>query len=142
MEACEDKFKSHGKRQNHLVNSHMFPPNYFFAVTKFGIDRRQSMLLEYREEQGSRHKGPRSPNQNPNDAEKSTIGPQSSKDAGAPKDVQMSESSTQEEEMHEQKQETTAIDTEMEDLVSAVSSLKFVPRTVRIGPKKAGMAGR
>lgn len=36
-----------------------------------------------------------------------------------------------------------AVDTDMKDLTEAMSSLKFVPRTVRFGPKqRAGFARR
>lgn len=40
----------------------------------------------------------------------------------------------------EAKQETTIADTEMDELASSMSSLKFVPRTLRLGPKKKAAA--
>lgn len=150
METCGDKFEHHGKRETHLVKAHMFPPNYFFAVTKFGIDRRQSMLVDYSKKPGSQRKGPRYHNQKPKDAQQSTTAPANSGDAyasrdvqmgeyGDPctvKDVQMSENDTPREERREEKPETNAVDTGMQNLAAAMSSLKFVPRVVRLGPKR------
>lgn len=157
METCGDKFKHHGKRENHLIKAHMFPPNYFFAVTKFGIDRRQSMLVDYPKKPGTKHKGSRSHNQQPKDAEQSATASenggntkalrdvQMSDDGGTyiAKDIQMSEGDTLRGEKHEGQQETNVADAGIEDLAGAMSSLKFVPRTVRLGSKrKAGVAGR
>lgn len=57
MEACKDSFKSYKQRKEHLIKDHAYPHNYFFAVTKFGIDRRQSMLVEQSRGKSNQHKG-------------------------------------------------------------------------------------
>ncbi|ROV88579.1 hypothetical protein VSDG_09132 [Cytospora chrysosperma] len=46
VETCDEKCKTPAERRAHLIERHMYPANYFFAVTKVGIDRRQSMLVE------------------------------------------------------------------------------------------------
>lgn len=59
METCQDSFESYKKRKEHLIRDHAYPRNYFFAVTKFGIDRRQSMLVEQSRGKSTQHKGSR-----------------------------------------------------------------------------------
>ncbi|KAG7120783.1 hypothetical protein HYQ45_014744 [Verticillium longisporum] len=41
VEGCERKCMTHQKRRMHLIDKHMYPKNFFFAVTKAGIDGRQ-----------------------------------------------------------------------------------------------------
>lgn len=61
MEVCRDKFQSFREREQHLTQDHAYPQNYFFAVTKFGINaKRQSMLVEHDREHNSQRKGSRS----------------------------------------------------------------------------------
>ncbi|KAK3399117.1 hypothetical protein B0T20DRAFT_392135 [Sordaria brevicollis] len=57
VEGCERKCMTPQKRRMHLIDKHMYPKNFFFAVTLHGIDGRQSMLLDERrqnQKQGSR----------------------------------------------------------------------------------------
>lgn len=137
VEGCGDKFKSQGKRQDHLIKTHLYPTNYFFAVTKFGIDRRQSMLVEYRKKGAVQSKAHGSMEKNLKDSsEKSAAaGRQGEEDVGVSKDVSMREAV----DSAEKKQEKTTSDIVMEDLADAMSSLKFIPRTVRLRPKKSGL---
>lgn len=183
-------------RRDHLVNVHMFPRNYFFAVTKFGIDRRQSMLVEYRKNMPAQRKAPASQRGKPEDdprlsatvdgqgevtgtLEDVTMGDgvetlaeekpeESDRHSGASKDVLMSDgrSSTakkpeepgrdvgtlKDHSMNDEgalaeaeqkpRTKTAIVDTEMENLTGAMSSLRFVPRTLRLGAKKAGSASK
>src|SRR3954447_3040965 len=46
VEGCDRKCSTPQKRRLHLIDKHMYPKNFFFAVTKEGIDGRRSMLLE------------------------------------------------------------------------------------------------
>lgn len=177
MEVCEAKFQSFQKRKQHLVHDHAFPPNYFFAVTKYGIDaKRQSMLVEHDREHNSRRKGSsRSGGRNPKgpaaakpaaqrgDTTESRDEPMADVEAPAEEkqesapDVAMSEtpqsagntgatndgamdgvSKPAVAESSEKQQErglAGVVDTEMEDLAGAMSSLKFVPRAIRLGAK-------
>lgn len=181
----------------------MFPRNYFFAVTKFGIDRRQSMLVEYRKKGASQREESTSQRSKPkhnlevraavneqgedidtsrdvpmNDegalaeepegpstrsvaskdvpmgepeplkpsTTKQSEGPEKPKtpggDVGLPKDFPMIDGGAlaaaeqQPQTPTKTTKKTTIVDTEMEDLTGAMSSLKFVPRTLRLGPKK------
>lgn len=133
----------------------MYPANYFFAVTKYGIDRRQSMLVEEHKGPGSWHARSRPQAQRPeSDAKMSSLVHGDDNDVVASKDVSMGEDGTDVEapepipirnngDPTEAKQVTAIADAEMDDLASSMSSLKFVPRTLRLGPKKkAGAASR
>ncbi len=44
VEDCERKCGSPDKRRRHLIDKHMYPRNFFFAVTRDGIDGRRSLL--------------------------------------------------------------------------------------------------
>ncbi len=48
------------KRRMHLIDKHMYPRNFFFAVTRDGIDGRRSLLVESRAGAGSGHQRRRS----------------------------------------------------------------------------------
>jgi hypothetical protein len=125
----------------HLVDKHMYPKNYFFAITREGIDGRRSLLLEGRESgrrrrpsasTTSRPQSSQSQEQEPTAAAKSPAEPaEPAEDRPAPDTAQK---------LPEQQ---PGPDQEMEDLSSAMSSLQFVPTSVRFGRgKKAGFARR
>lgn len=96
------------------------------------------MLVEYRKKGAVRTKAHSSVEKDLKaDSETSAAADWKSKDVGVSKDVSMCEAGNS----AEQEQETTS-DTVMEDLADAMSSLKFVPRTVRFRHKKPGFAPR
>lgn len=97
----------------HAIDKHMFPKNYFFAVTKEGIDGRSSLLL------GQSHHRRRS-----SAAKGMAIGTSPGKETGF-----QAKSSGREhvQDAHERP------DSEMEDLAGAMSSLQFVPTSIRFG---------
>lgn len=175
MEACEDKFKSYKQRKEHLIQDHAYPHNYFFAVTKFGIDRRQSMLVEHRHGRRRQPKQFHSKKQNSKDHAVEPAGQGCV--TGESKDVPMTDVESKwatkgQQEVAEDvpmietgqptkteptrdltigdaakltntkpterrtKQESAVVDAEMEGLVGAMSSLKFVPRAIKFGPKQ------
>lgn len=140
METCTEKFKGHGKRENHLVKAHAFPQNYFFAVTKFGIDRRQSMLVEHHKGKGSRRKEPHQPTRSSAvETSESATDHQERSGSDELKDVQMYESSDvaiERPDKSRHMQKMTSVEPDMDALTTSMSSLKFVPRTVRLGQKK------
>lgn len=175
METCRDSFKSYKERKGHLIINHTYPHNYFFAVTKFGIDRRQSMLVEHRrgkdnrprkecrpEEQHAQSLAVNPASQNGNGGESKDVPmtdverpaggqPEAAEDVpttetGQPAHGQSTrdlivvearkKSSNAETSERQAKQDSAAVDAEMEGLVGAVSSLTFVPRAIRLGPKQ------
>jgi hypothetical protein len=100
----------------------MYPKNFFFAVTRDGVEGRRSMLLE------GGHRRRRSSTVTSKDQRRqSLIVAEKEKEAVA------------EEEMSED-EEDEAVDTEMSELTGAMSALQFVPMSVRFG-RGGGKAG-
>lgn len=174
VETCNEKCSTPTERRVHLIERHMYPANYFFAVTKVGIDRRQSMLVERNQgkPQAKQRDGgrPRGQKAGKNTGKKAIAETNKGDAAHESKDVAMQEPdepgpqghgadeniagekapaedrSVPTSESNKPTGEATnkaVVDTEMEDLAGAMSSLKFVPRAVRFGPRqRAGFAPR
>lgn len=163
IETCGDTFKTIRERQDHLIKSHKYPSNYFFAVSKFGIDGRKSMLIEDRKWQGHRQRRPRDRQTKAKEDDAAVIGGEAAR-ATTSRDVPMGEAGAT---ASENKQaagsrrgstdrkldateeeatcatENSAVDADMEDLAGAMSALRFVPRALRLGPKqKSGSVRR
>ncbi|KAI0145727.1 hypothetical protein F4776DRAFT_607689 [Hypoxylon sp. NC0597] len=127
VEGCDRKCRTPQKRRSHLIDKHMYPKNYFFAVTKEGVDGRQSLLLEsgHRRQKSStttNSSGPKSPGRRQSLRQTETSKP------GI--EVPKTETSTK------VSSPTEARDIDMEDLSSAMSALQFVPMSVRFGHRK------
>ncbi|VUC28299.1 unnamed protein product [Clonostachys rosea] len=131
VEGCERKCMTHQKRRMHMIDKHMYPKNFFFAITKDGIDGRRSLLTEngHRRRRSStattQSKEPRR-----RDSLKGQVDAQTDK---TPK---------------ESPAETKGVkpaapekgDKEMTDLTDAMSSLQFVPPSIRFGRGRAGFS--
>ncbi|KAF3771435.1 hypothetical protein M406DRAFT_32736 [Cryphonectria parasitica EP155] len=131
VETCGERFKGIGKRQDHLIMSHKYPANYFFAVTKFGIDGRKSMLVDDYKHRGNWQKGPRGRKPNKANGTGSRLASKN-----IPREAEESRNSPDEKkEATGENQETPGVDAQMEDLAGAMSALRFVPRAIRLGPK-------
>lgn len=155
----------------------MYPKDYFFAVTKFGIDRRQSMLVDYvkkgrkegRETRPERSNSPGkvveafnfegdSPEKDTPMSEavspgvktygagtgsnsprlKAVVKADPMEDKAHPQEAGMCVKASMCEAAHSlvKKDEAASSDTVMDDLTGAMSSLKFVPRTIRLKAKQ------
>jgi len=139
VEDCERKCSTPQKRRMHLVDKHGYPRNFFFGVTKDGIDGRRSLLLE-----GGGHRRRRS---SIAIAAASKKAPASSEaPAGTSSGVDNTDvAANQRAAGHsEQPDANQKPDVEMDDLAGAMSALKFVPPSVRFGRggKRAGFAKR
>ncbi|PSR94635.1 hypothetical protein BD289DRAFT_427137 [Coniella lustricola] len=158
VETCYQKFTGLGKRQNHLVGTHKYPSNYFFAVTKFGIDGRKSMLVDDARSGRSRSHVAR-------DAKPSNAGVKPTTKDARGSEIPVSKDTTMDEvdtmpakpqqkvdkeraviagstsPIHRRAEATSgkvtrpAVNTDMDELVGAMSTLRFIPRAVRLGPK-------
>ena len=168
VETCDEKRKTPAERRAHLIEQHMYPTNYFFAVTKSGIDHRQSMLVERNDSrlQPNQRRSHRPRGQKADKASKNAN--TKVRNADGSKDVSMRESNEPSDREQRNIQENAGksapvenkavpmsepnkaagkckeiavADTEMEDLAGVMSSLKFVPRAIRFGPRqRAGFA--
>ncbi|KAK4227912.1 hypothetical protein QBC38DRAFT_476496 [Podospora fimiseda] len=157
VEGCDKVCREPYKRKMHLIAKHMYPKNFFFAVTRDGIDGRRSLLLE-----GTtpRHKRPGA-------ASSSTVATASLHAEPFDEEAQQCVTAAVSEKGPEEQCAKSADhhpipavpefahagpsesprqkpDVEMEDLSAAISQLQFVPRSVRFGRggKKSGFAKR
>ena len=125
------------KRRLHLIDKHTYPKNFFFALTKEGIDGRNSLLLEA----GHRRRKPH-PRFQPRESSRQDIpGPGSGEVHGGSRNVgEASEAadkgpagSAKGDGSAESPSKEEDNDHAMEGLTGAMSSLKFIPRNVRFG---------
>ena len=133
VEGCDRKCSSPEKRRLHLIDKHLYPRNYFFAVTKAGIDGRRSMLVEngHHRRQSSNQSVPRPSGRR---SSKIDIKPQPAKKA--PEDEKVATKDTKQEVSDE------TPDVEMDELAGTMSALHFVPSSVRFGRKKVAFPPR
>lgn len=126
----------------HLIDKHMFPKDYDFLVVNDGIDRRSSMLRtgkHRRRSSAAQHLtdiGDRTRRRNstwdPTNATKETEGTEDTKDGVETEE--RSEANTL------STLSKSSGDSGMDDLSGAMSSLKFVPASVRFGHGNRGKA--
>ncbi|SPO02839.1 uncharacterized protein DNG_05515 [Cephalotrichum gorgonifer] len=128
VEGCERKCMTPQKRRLHLIDKHMYPKNFFFALTKEGIDGRKSLLLEagHRRRRSSIMSQPRESRRRASQVDAGNDEKQAEPVQGRPSSshpagggpVPRSEKDN---------------DQDMEGLAGAMSALKFVPRSIRFG---------
>lgn len=135
VEGCERKCKTPQKRRLHLIDKHMYPKNFFFAVTKEGIDGKRSLLIETghrrRSSAGSQAQA-KELRRRANTLEKEA--PNSDEKPQAPLP-----STTTQADGGKAKPEKS-VDTDMADLTGAMSALQFVPSSIRFGRGRPGFA--
>ncbi|KAK1826945.1 hypothetical protein QBC39DRAFT_394036 [Podospora conica] len=137
VEDCEKKCSTPQKRRMHLIDKHIYPKNFFFAITRDGIDGRRSLLLE------GGHRRRRSSlasmtgtKTHASTSSQAAVGGEGSKEPAsqpqAPADQQV------------EKVPQGKPDVVMDDLSGAMSALQFVPPSIRFGRggRKAGFAKR
>ncbi|KAL2171047.1 hypothetical protein VTG60DRAFT_3895 [Thermothelomyces hinnuleus] len=137
VEGCDRKCSTPQKRRMHLIDKHMYPKNFFFAITREGIDGRRSLLLE---SSGNRQKSrtARAAHQQPTQTR--AQGQAQRVDAS---DNMIAVADERQAAESNRRSPEPLPEEEMEDLTSAMSSLRFVPMSVRFGRgKRAGFAKR
>lgn len=130
---------THQKRRMHLIDKHMYPKNFFFAVTRDGIDGRRSLLND-----GSHHRRRSSTNSQAikNSRRRASL-MEGEIVSSQPEDKSKEAPKSPAVKNVENKQEKhKPVDTEMADLTGAMSSLSFVPPSVRFGRGRAGFSKR
>ncbi|KXH51667.1 zinc finger protein [Colletotrichum nymphaeae SA-01] len=138
VEGCERKCMTPQKRRMHLIDKHGFPKNYFFAVTREGVDGRRSLLVEaghHRRKSSNAFSATKESKRRSSilDTTTSQGGEESQKAGDAAAKLETSS-------VPAQPAITERPDTEMEDLAGAMSALNFVPNSVRFG-RGGGRAG-
>jgi hypothetical protein len=126
------------KRRLHLIDKHMYPKNFFFALTKAGIDGRKSLLLE---------PGHRRRKQKESQAEElpRCDGPTAADgdvDPPTPVDKQAAVKGTSDGDSVSGTVEDNDVD--MEGLAGSMSALRFVPTSIRFGRRsnRTGFSNR
>lgn len=115
-----------------MIDKHMYPKNFFFAVTKEGIDGRRSLLIE----SGHHRRRSSTATQSKETRRRaSLLGAEGAK-AGDEKTPPTSGLDKKEPEQEE------APDTDMADLTGAMSALQFVPPSIRFGRGRPGFERR
>ncbi|KAJ0116462.1 hypothetical protein J7T55_007442 [Diaporthe amygdali] len=196
VETCVEKRKTPAERRAHLIETHKYPTNYFFAVTKAGVDHRQSMLVHRSESKpranqrnNPRHQGQKEGKKHTKNAAPKTIGgsdvqstasnddgvndsvaqpadvPMGGSDDPGPQDqtgyadtssgntIGISKGDDEEpprrasisqsgQQAGDDREASFLQDTDMENLTGAMSSLRFVPRNIRLGSKKSNLSHR
>ncbi|KAI0879202.1 hypothetical protein GGS24DRAFT_496022 [Hypoxylon argillaceum] len=141
VEGCDRKCRTPYKRRNHLIDKHMYPKNYFFALTKEGIDGRHSLLLD------GGHRRRTSSNASVASVSKTSQRRQSLRQVEASKprrDSQTEVAPVTSQGPPENTSPVEAPDVEMDRLTGAMSALQFVPKSVKFGrgKGKTGFAKR
>lgn len=118
-----------------MIDKHMYPKNFFFAVTKQGIDGRRSLLVE------SEHHRRRSSTsaQSKETRRRASVLDASTSQSGD-KPAEGKPPTSRQDKSEPQSDETR--DTDMADLAGAMSSLQFVPPSIRFGRSRAGFPKR
>lgn len=115
-----------------MIDKHMYPKNFFFAVTKDGIDGRRSLLNDggHRRRRSSAASQTKGSRRRANTLEMERAGHDESAKKEAPAKKETSQAAD------EQKN----IDADMDDITGAMSSLQFVPSKVKFGRGRAGFS--
>ncbi|KAG6039250.1 hypothetical protein E4U19_006512 [Claviceps sp. Clav32 group G5] len=134
VEGCERKCLTHQKRRLHMIDKHMYPRNFFFGLTKDGIDGRRSLLVEdtHHRRRPSIASLAKEPLQRKAGTLESKELQSTDKDADLnPKPSESTAKATQPKQ---------GLDVEMADLEGAMSALRFVPASIRSGRRRAGLS--
>ncbi|CAK7232083.1 hypothetical protein SBRCBS47491_008147 [Sporothrix bragantina] len=164
VEGCERKCGSSDKRRRHLIDKHSFPRNFFFSITQYGIDGRQSLLNDDGRRQHHRRQSSTSTVTKKDMARRRAASISMTGTATSPTTSRTisNETENDNEDNDDENEEETAAgqvkaggkstrapavkeapDVEMDDLAGAMSSMTFIPRSVRFGRGgKAGFARR
>ncbi|KAF5660786.1 c2h2 type zinc finger [Fusarium heterosporum] len=137
VEGCERKCMTHQKRRMHLIDKHMYPKNFFFAVTRDGIDGRRSLLNDsshHRRRSSTSSQAIKSSRRRASLKEGENVSSQQEPES------QVSSNSSTVQKVEPKREQAKPVDTEMADLAGAMSSLSFVPPSVRFGRGRAGFA--
>ncbi|TQV94524.1 zinc finger protein [Cordyceps javanica] len=133
VEGCDRKCMTHQKRRMHMIDKHMYPKNFFFAVTRDGIDGRRSLLVDgvgrrrrrtssaASQTTGARHRAATLDSQTADAGEQSTSPPATG----------------------ERSTPAAAVDADVDAITGSMASLQFVPGAVKFGTRnRLGFAKR
>lgn len=117
-----------------MIDKHMYPRNFFFGLTKDGIDGRRSLLVE--DTRHRRRPSIASLSKEPSQRKASTLENKELVSTGKNDDLNRNPS----ESTAKATQPNQRLDLEMADLEGAMSALRFVPASIRSGRRRAGLS--
>ncbi|KAI9166880.1 Zinc finger protein [Paramyrothecium foliicola] len=140
VEGCERKCLTYQKRRMHLIDKHMYPKNFFFAITKEGVDGRRSLLVE----DGHRRRRSSAAAQTKESRRRAspTEGGNGEKMDASTNAADSPANNSPAKKKAELREVGLSTDADMADLTGAMSALHFVPPSVRFGRGRAGFAKR
>ncbi|KAK0732756.1 hypothetical protein B0T21DRAFT_369628 [Apiosordaria backusii] len=159
VETCDKVCMTPQKRQMHLIAKHMYPKNFFFGITRYGIDGRRSLLLDEKKKSSNNKNATHGTGSHPD--RRSSLASASSESSKELRQQQVQDETSgsttekpafkaaehQDNDMQVEPTQPASPerkpDVDMEDISAAMSALQFVPRGVRFGRgKKSGFAKR
>lgn len=135
VEGCERKCRTPQKRRMHLIDKHMYPKNFFFAITKEGIDGRRSLLVEsghHRRKSSSGFTATKDQRRRASLIEAGSSTSSTPHKQNVARDTDAGPSSS-DKSADTKPQEEESDDGDMAELTGAMSSLQFVPSSIRFG---------
>ncbi|KAL8388506.1 hypothetical protein RB595_009201 [Gaeumannomyces hyphopodioides] len=138
IEDCDRKCRDPSKRRRHLIDKHTYPPNFFFDVTRYGIDGRQSLLCDVGGHRRTQSKEARHSAAKASAAAREAGEGQATGAAGKERPrksgVNKDETKAENPEPHvAHPTPSKDVEMEMDSLSSGMSSLKLVPRSISFG---------
>jgi hypothetical protein len=137
VEDCDRKCSTPNKRRMHLIDKHMFPKDYDFYIVNDGIDQRSSML------RSGGHRRRSSAAQHKTDIDdrarrRSSLLGNIKSDGGENVKSEKPDTNDDVEKINNQGRilselESNQSDSGMNGLIEGMSSLKFIPPSVRFG---------
>ncbi|OAR00712.1 hypothetical protein LLEC1_00229 [Akanthomyces lecanii] len=142
VEGCDRKCLTHQKRRMHMIDKHMYPKNFYFAVTRDGIDGRRSLLVDGGAGAGAaRHQRRRSSTASlTKEARRraATLERQTA-DAGE----QAGPETEADEAGQGRTTKASAVDDDVDAITDSMASMRFVPGAIRFGNRnRQGFAKR
>ncbi|OAA72280.1 C2H2 type zinc finger domain-containing protein [Cordyceps fumosorosea ARSEF 2679] len=127
VEDCPRQCLTPQKRRLHLIDKHMYPKNFFFAVTRDGIDGRRSLLVDGG---GGGRGGHR---------RRSSSAASQAKGAtqrrGVTQAADTAEQPSGSQAQGKQAAPTAAVDPDVDAITGSMASLRFVPAAVKFGTR-------
>ncbi|KAM3435258.1 hypothetical protein MY4824_004983 [Beauveria thailandica] len=129
VEGCDRKCMTPQKRRMHMIDKHMYPKNFFFAVTRDGIDGRRSLLVDG---------APRRRRSSATSQSKCARGRAATLEGQTPDAGAQASRSPADKERASQ---APTLDDDVDNITSSMASLRFVPAAVKFGNRnRSGFA--
>ncbi|ATY61159.1 C2H2 type zinc finger domain-containing protein [Cordyceps militaris CM01] len=128
VEGCDRKCMTPQKRRMHMIDKHSYPKNFFFAVTRDGIDGRRSLLVEGGGGGRSRRRSSSAASQTKEARRRAAT--LEGKTPGAGEQPSESQAADQ-----QQATSSAKVDDDIDAITGSMASLRFVPAVIKFGTR-------